>query len=155
MKQRKEKQLGGGGASWLVEEPAVLYGSAAASVEGGASLLERVREGLPWGEFRALQGLLGLTPEELARLLGISRSTMLRRKRAGRLDTSESDRVVRLARLFSQACEILGGEEVARQWLTQPARGLGHVPPLELAETETGAREVENLLGRLAYGVYT
>ena len=35
------------------------------------------------------------------------------------------------------------------------AVGLGGAIPLEYAETEVGAREVENLLGRIEYGVYS
>ncbi len=48
-----------------------------------------------------------------------------------------------------------GGIEAARQWLKSPQRGLGGVIPLDYAQTETGAREVENLLGRIDYGVYS
>jgi len=33
--------------------------------------------------------------------------------------------------------------------------GLGGETPLEYAETEVGAREVEDLLGRIEYGVYS
>jgi uncharacterized protein (DUF2384 family) len=32
---------------------------------------------------------------------------------------------------------------------------LGHATPLALADTEFGAREVEDLLGRLEHGVYS
>jgi uncharacterized protein (DUF2384 family) len=32
---------------------------------------------------------------------------------------------------------------------------LGDVAPLEMAATETGAREVENLIGRLEHGVFS
>ena len=42
-----------------------------------------------------------------------------------------------------------------RRWLTSPQVGLGGAIPLEYAETEVGAREVENLLGRIEYGVYS
>ena len=48
-----------------------------------------------------------------------------------------------------------GAEEAARRWLSSPQVGLGGALPLEYAETEVGAREVENLLGRIEYGVYS
>jgi uncharacterized protein (DUF2384 family) len=43
----------------------------------------------------------------------------------------------------------------ARVWLKFPQRGLGGAVPLDYAETEVGAREVDNLLGRIDYGVYS
>ena len=45
--------------------------------------------------------------------------------------------------------------ENGRRWLASPQVGLGGAIPLEFAETEVGAREVENLLGRIEYGVYS
>ena len=51
--------------------------------------------------------------------------------------------------------EVFGDAENAREWLIHPQRGLGNVVPVELAKSEIGAREVENLLGRIEYGVYS
>jgi putative toxin-antitoxin system antitoxin component (TIGR02293 family) len=62
---------------------------------------------------------------------------------------------VRFARLMGQAVEVMESEENARQWLTSPQVGLGGAVPLEYAETEVGAREVEDLLGRIEHGVYS
>jgi putative toxin-antitoxin system antitoxin component (TIGR02293 family) len=62
---------------------------------------------------------------------------------------------LRFARLLGQAVQLFGGLEEARQWLKAPQRGLGGAVPLDYAQTETGAREVENLLGRIDYGVYS
>jgi uncharacterized protein (DUF2384 family) len=39
--------------------------------------------------------------------------------------------------------------------LRSPQIGLGGAVPLAYAETELGAREVEDLLGRIEYGVYS
>ena len=46
-------------------------------------------------------------------------------------------------------------EENARQWLSSPQFGLGGAVPLKYAETEAGAREVEDLLGRIENAVYS
>jgi putative toxin-antitoxin system antitoxin component (TIGR02293 family) len=56
---------------------------------------------------------------------------------------------------MGRAVDVLGSQEVARRWLTHPQFGLGGAAPLDYAETEAGAREVENLLGRIEYGVYS
>jgi putative toxin-antitoxin system antitoxin component (TIGR02293 family) len=87
-------------------------------------------------------------------MLGLARATLHRRKLAGQLAPDESEKVIRFARLFSQAKEVFGGKEEARQWLAFPQYGLGGAIPLEYARTELGAREVENLLGAIEHGVY-
>jgi putative toxin-antitoxin system antitoxin component (TIGR02293 family) len=93
--------------------------------------------------------------ERLGGLLSISRATLHRRKAAGRLDSVESDRVVRFARLYGKAVDVMGAADAARAWLSAPQAGLGGEVPLEYAGTEIGAREVEDLLGRIEYGVYS
>lgn len=118
-------------------------------------LLGLIREGLPVEELDELRATLAVPMERLAPMLGISKATLHRRKAGGRLDPAESDRVVRYARLMGQAVAVLGSEETARQWLGSPQVGLGGSVPLEYAETEVGAREVENLLGRIEHGVYS
>jgi putative toxin-antitoxin system antitoxin component (TIGR02293 family) len=117
----------------------------------------RVKTGLPVAELDALRELLGLTMESLARRIGISVATLSRRRQSGQpLDADHSDRVLRYARLFRLATELYDGDEdAARVWLSKPARGLDGETPLDHAETEAGAREVENLIGRLEHGVYT
>lgn len=117
----------------------------------------RVKAGLPVAEFDALRELLGLSVEGLAGKIGISIATLSRRRQSGRrLDAGRSDRLLRFARLFRLAVELHDGdEEAARDWLSKPARALDGEVPLDYADTEAGAREVENLIGRLEHGVYT
>ncbi len=98
---------------------------------------------------------LEIPADLLAPRLGMSRATLHRRKREGRLSPGESDLVLRFARLMGRARIVLGGEDQARQWLRSPQFGLGGAVPLDYADTEIGAREVEDLLGRIEHGVYS
>jgi len=119
-------------------------------------LIEQVRAGLAYSELEALQASLGLPMERLAAQVGLSRATLQRRKKSeGALSAIQSDRVVRLARLMGKAIDVLETEANARQWLTTPQHGLGGSTPLDYADTEVGAREVENLLGRIEHGVFS
>lgn len=120
-----------------------------------AYMVERVRDGLKFGEFRTLQGALGVTEERLAGLVGMSRATLHRRKKTALLDRSESDRLVRYARLYTRATKALGGVVGARSWLITPALAFHDECPLDYADTEIGAREVEALLGRIEHGVFS
>jgi len=135
-----------------------LHETAGATAGGGystARLVEAIEEGLPVEELEVLRAGLDLPMDKLASRLGISKATLHRRKRAGRLEPDESDRVLRFARLTGKAVEALETKENARQWLTSPQAGLGGAVPLDYAGTEIGAREVEDLLGRIEYGVYS
>lgn len=119
------------------------------------AVIEAVRSGLPFDELVALQGALDLPLEQLAPKLGMSKATLHRRKQEGQLTSAESDRLMRYARLMGQAVGVFHDEPAARAWLKQPQYGLGWAVPLDYAETEAGAREVENLLGRIDYGEYS
>src|SRR6266581_1066155 len=121
-----------------------------------ANLVKVIELGLPVTELTDLQASMAVPTEKLAPMLGISKATFHRRKGAGkRLGSAESDRVVRFARLLGKAIKVFGDAEDARQWLSSPQFGLGGAVPLDYAKTEVGAREVENLLGRIEYGVYS
>jgi putative toxin-antitoxin system antitoxin component (TIGR02293 family) len=117
----------------------------------------RVKAGLPLSEFDALRELLDVTVEDLAGRIGISIATLSRRRRSAEpLDAGHSDRLLRYARLFRVATQLYNGDEAAaRSWLRKPARALAGETPLDHADTEMGAREVEDLVGRLEHGVYT
>jgi putative toxin-antitoxin system antitoxin component (TIGR02293 family) len=120
-----------------------------------SELIRQIQKGLRFSELETLQDTIALPFEQLAAKLSISRSTLQRRKVAGRLSPDESDKVMRLSRLLEHATNVFGDVEKARAWLKFPQRGLGGAVPLDYAETEVGAREVDNLLGRIDYGVYS
>jgi putative toxin-antitoxin system antitoxin component (TIGR02293 family) len=146
------KKAGAGVVGYCVHGPA---GKILASAFTPSRLIEALRVGLPVQELMDLQASLKVPMEKLVPRLGISKATLHRRKATGRLDPAESDRVVRFARLMGKAVEVLESDDTARQWLTSPQFGLGGAVPLDYADTEVGAREVEDLLGRIEYGVYS
>jgi len=120
-----------------------------------SKLIKSLKAGLLVQEVEVLRSNLNLPAERLFPILGISKATLHRRMASGRFDPAESDRVVRFARLMGKAVEVLESVPNARLWLTSPQVGLGGAVPLEYAETEVGAREVDDLLGRIEYGVYS
>ncbi len=119
-------------------------------------LAQLVRKGLPVGSVTALAEKLTISNASLSRQLGIPQRTMTRRlSEKSRLTAAESDRTVRLARIFANAVEMIGDQTKAVQWLGTPNRALGGARPLDELDTDVGARRVEDILGRIAYGVYS
>lgn len=115
-------------------------------------LREAIRAGFPSAVVEELMKASGLTLKELADALDLSPRSLQRRRRSGRLARFESDRLYRLARIVAIANEYLGDNKRAVQWLKRPNRALGGISPVAAIDTEFGARQVENVLGRIAYG---
>lgn len=117
-----------------------------------SDLQDAIREGLPQRVIEELMEAADLSIKELADTLDLSPRSLQRRRRQGRLARYESDRIYRLARIVALAKAALGSRETARRWLRRPNRALGGKAPLAVIDTEIGARAVENVLGRVAYG---
>jgi putative toxin-antitoxin system antitoxin component (TIGR02293 family) len=131
---------------------AVLLGAESFGTE---EVLHGVERGLPFSAFEHLQRNLALPAAAVTELVQIRPRTLTRRKEQGRFQPDESDRLLRAARLFARALELFEGDaEAARGWLAAPQPALGGAVPLAVARTEVGAREVEQLLGRLEHGVF-
>lgn len=71
------------------------------------------------------------------------------------LKPAEADAIGRLVRVTEEAEKAFGDAEFAHKWLTYPNPALRDRIPIEMAETDAGAREVETILTRIAYGVYS
>lgn len=126
------------------------------AVGQGGSLAELVRTGLPAQSLFLLAKRLDLRQTEISEKIGIPQRTLTRRlARHARLTAAESDRTVRLAQVYTSAVDTLGSEDKATQWLKTPNRALRGGRPLDQLDTDPGVREVEDVLGRIAYGVYT
>lgn len=134
-----------GGKGTIAREPATPY-----------EWVNLVEAGLPAASAIAFKDALKLTNEELGALLGVSTRTLVRwQPGKSRLDVVSGDRLLRSARLFSIATDVLEDPEAAARWLKSPQRALAGAIPLALARTDVGARAVEALLGRMEHGVYT
>jgi putative toxin-antitoxin system antitoxin component (TIGR02293 family) len=120
------------------------------------ALLARVEAGFPYTAFERFQRNVDLSTHELATLVQIKPRTLARRKEEGRLSAEESDRLLRASRVFGKALELFEGDlDATRTWFSTPAPALGGRTPQEVSGTEVGAREVENLIGRLEHGVFS
>lgn len=118
--------------------------------------IERVRssviQGLDNKAFDRLKTITALSSEELGRVIRIPARTLARRTI---FKPNESERILRVASIFQRTIEVLGDLEKAREWFSSPKRALGGETPIQFCDTEPGAQEVMNLLGRIEHGVFT
>ena len=119
-------------------------------------LAKKVEAGFSFEALERLGEATGLPLEKLRVAVRITPRTLTRRRKEKKLSPEESDRLVSVSRLLAQTFELFeGNTEAGMRWFQSPNRALAGQSPIEIAATETGAREVENLIGRLEHGVFT
>ena len=122
-----------------------------ADIRSQADLAMAVRKRLP---LSALEGLAaaGLTDQEIEHLVIPQRTRRHRAEKKQPLTIDESDRAVRLLRVQTIAEDTFGDTAKANRWLRQPLMELAGEAPLVVAQTEAGARVVETILAKIAWG---
>lgn len=126
------------------------------TVDTASQLVALTRRGLPATILPTVAVEFSMDRAAVARVAGISGRTLSRRIASRSLLTAEeSDRMVRLARVLAFAGETLGERSKVARWLQTPNAALDGKHPFDLLDTDAGVRSVENVLGRIAYGVYS
>jgi putative toxin-antitoxin system antitoxin component (TIGR02293 family) len=121
--------------------------------QSAQALRDLVNAGLPYGSVEVVRERLELTVPETAALLRVPERTLARRKASQRLAPDESDRLYRVARIVARATSVFGNEEKATAWLRRSNRALNGASPLGLLDTDAGAHEVDETLGRIEHGI--
>ncbi len=129
------------------------------NVAGASNVVELTKilqKGLPVEALTQFEKSSGLPMEAICEVVQLPQRTLARRKATGKLKGDESERLYRLSALVESAGRCFDGDAAAaRTWLTTSKKALAGETPLELAKSEVGAREVEDLLGRLEHGVFS
>lgn len=123
------------------------------TVPTSTELHRRIKRGLPYRSLESVRDRLGLSVLETCSVLHMPPRTLARRRQTRKLDPDESDRLYRIARVAAQAFAVLGTEDKAATWLRRPNRALNGEVPIRLLDTDVGARQVEDILGRIEHGV--
>lgn len=122
-------------------------------------LAEMVREGLRSGALdHVLDTVRDWTGSQAVVLDIVGRRRTLERRTGGKeaaLQPAESDRLARLLRVIVRAEEAIGNTEKAHRWLMKPNGAAGDRIPLKLLDSDAGSLAVEQVLGRIEYGVYS
>ena len=115
-----------------------------------------MRDGISPKRLVSLERRTGWTRSQVAGATGLKLRTLQRRVAEGRLTSDQSDRLLRLERVLEQAVALFDGDQAAAcRWLSTPLPALAGERPLDYTATEVGAREVEDLIGRLEHGVFS
>ena len=127
-----------------------------AAVADGFSLIRQARVGVSRAELRQIGETLALTTRELASLLGMTERTLTRRLNGTEaLDKGESERLLLLKNLSAHGLAVFESQANFNEWLRRPLRVLEGQSPLEMLDTATGFQVIDQVLGRIAYGVFS
>ncbi|WP_353722632.1 antitoxin Xre/MbcA/ParS toxin-binding domain-containing protein [Dyadobacter sp. 676] len=133
------------------EEEFVPYGKQPASE---FAVIKTSREGMLRSAADEISGLVGLTDNEIAYVLGMTPRNLHRIQGDRRLGTDASERLLLLRNILLHALDTFDGKEsVVRHWLRTPISALNDQSPLQMMDTVTGFGLVDDVLGRLDYGL--
>jgi putative toxin-antitoxin system antitoxin component (TIGR02293 family) len=116
-------------------------------------LNDAVERGLPKATLRnVVRRVFDDASEQRALMHRIVPEATYKRRRE-RLSRAESERTERLARVIAMAEDVWEDGGQTRRFLTTPHPEIGGKTPLDAALTELGARQVEEVMARIVYGL--
>ncbi len=117
-------------------------------------IIALAKKGLPKRSADVLAKGVGLTDREMARILNISERTFHRYRADTMLDTAATERLLQLVLLYKKGEDVFEDIDKFKRWVRHPHVLFGEKSPLDILDTTTGFRLVEDELGRIEYGVY-
>jgi putative toxin-antitoxin system antitoxin component (TIGR02293 family) len=117
--------------------------------------IDMIKEGILKKDLENLKEVADLDYDQLAQALSVTRATLINKKKNEKFSQSLSEKIVVLADIYSYGYEVFEDEEKFNSWIFRPSRALGGKAPFDLMDNQYGREEVKNLIGRIAYGVYS
>lgn len=136
----------------ILSEPALEFGKNAFKDFG---YINKARRGLTKRNLLSLKKNTHLDLETLANLLDINPRTIQRRGDDEPFKTSTSEKMLAIANLYTYGFEIFESNQNFIKWMNSPISALNNEMPISFLDTFYGINEVKNLIGRIAYGVYS
>jgi putative toxin-antitoxin system antitoxin component (TIGR02293 family) len=116
-------------------------------------LADRIASGFPTTAVDDVIGS-GLVEASVIYEIVVPRRTLADRKLKQKpLSPEQSDRLVRVLRIYARAEEAIGDVSRAYRWLHRANRALEGMRPIDLLGSDAGTRAVEKVLGRIEHGV--
>ena len=117
--------------------------------------MELTRSGISKKALEQLKEKAGFDYDQLAEILQVARTTLLNKKGTEKFPLGLSEKIMSLADLYSFGYEVFGDRDKFNRWIFQPIQALGGQAPYSFLDNQYGREEVKNIIGRIAYGVYS
>ena len=93
--------------------------------------------------------------DSLAKALLVTRATLINKKGKEKFSSTVSEKILALADLYSFGYEVFEDKEKFNEWMFFSNQALGGKVPFDFLHNQYGREEINNLIGRVAYGVYS
>lgn len=117
--------------------------------------MERLHIGISKKDLETLKTRAGLDYDKLAKLLSVTRATLINKPGSEKFNSALSERILGLADIYSYGYDVFEDENKFNQWMFRQNRALGGKTPYEVCNNQFGREEVKNIIGRIEYGVYS
>jgi putative toxin-antitoxin system antitoxin component (TIGR02293 family) len=114
-----------------------------------------IRKGLPKKVMDQLITKMGISEDDMASILHVSKRTLQRRSNEAPLNEEQSERLIELARLYSKGEGIMGDLDSFKEWMNTRLLSLGNKRPKEFLDTSIGISILLDELGRIEHGVFS
>jgi putative toxin-antitoxin system antitoxin component (TIGR02293 family) len=116
--------------------------------------VKTVERGVPLSKFQTFALKSGLPLKELHEVVIPPRTLKHRKARKESLSRDESDKLMRVVRLYDQTVRVFGDAALARKWMSTPKIRFDNRSPLAMLQTEVGGRMVEEMLVQIDEGMF-
>ncbi len=148
-KPTKEKPLPNKGKSLLNARSEAEYKTSTTQA------ILKIKRGISQKELLHLKAITGLEYEKVAFILGLTRQTITQKPATFTYEVSESDKIYRIADLYSYGYDVFENREGFNKWMRTENASLGNKKPIDFLDTMYGFQEIKDLIGRIDYGVYS
>jgi len=99
---------------------------------------------------------IGMSKRNIAeKIFDLSVKTLERKSPSSKLDKKISSHAVEVAKVLTHASDVFGNTDRVREWINRENTALNSTKPVELFDTLTGLKMVDDILGRIEEGVYS
>jgi putative toxin-antitoxin system antitoxin component (TIGR02293 family) len=117
--------------------------------------MQIVRGGVTKTYLTTLKEETSLDYDALAQALSVTRSTLINKKGEEKFSDHISEGIIALAEIYSFGYEVFEDKDNFNKWMFSPNQALTGALPFNLMDNQFGREEIHNLIGRIAYGVYS
>lgn len=115
----------------------------------------RLEIGIRKIELENLKSRINVDYDLLSQALSVTRATLLNKKGDDKFSKSISEKIISLIDIYSFGYEVFEDTDKFNKWMFRPNQSLGGKLPYDIIDNVFGREEVKNLIGRIAYGVYS
>ncbi len=152
---KKKKKYSSKSKKKEVREPLKGYQASLLSVLIGMSYMDISEAHLSGESLVAIQNQTSLSAQNLASIIGVSKSKYYCLIGSDDLGAKNIDALVDFATLWQTGLNAFDGDgALLTEWLDTRNTNLGEIKPIELISTRIGRRTLEKALLRIEYSIY-